>query len=133
MTTSDDVPVDLLVVACPVCLGSAAAPPELAGRPVRCPLCAAGYVVPIPPAETSVPAGRTTHEAGGFVLPDAVAGDAIRPAGDPAIRLVVSAEEGLAQRSKLAARDRRRSRRNLVLAVVGSLILAVLVYLLGGR
>lgn len=133
MTTSDDVPIELLVVACPVCLGSAAAPLGLAGRPVRCPLCAAGYVVPTPPVESSAADARPAADAGGLVLPDPVAIEEFRPAGDPAIPLVVSERDGIAQRSKLAARDRRRSRRNLALAVVGSLILAALVYLLGGR
>ena len=132
MSTSEEVAAELLVVACPTCLGSAAASLALVGRPVRCPLCAAGYLVPAPPSEPSATAAAPAA-ALGMVIPDP---DAVMegPApGDPAIPLVVGEREGITQRAKLAARDRRRSRRNIMLAVVGSLILAVLVYLLGGR
>lgn len=133
MSTSEDVAVDLLVVACPTCLGSAAAPMTLVGRPVRCPLCAAGYLVPPPPPEKDLPAATPAAASIGVVMPDPDTVEGIRSPRDPAIPLVVSEGDDITQRSKLAARDRRRARRNLSLAVVGSLILAALVYLLGGR
>jgi len=52
----------LLAVACPECQVALAAERSRAGHPACCPLCRAGFVVPVPPRPRAAESGFTDGE-----------------------------------------------------------------------
>lgn len=93
----------LLAVSCPACHAALAAERALVGTPGRCPVCRAGFMVPLPPRP------RPQVSAG-----------------------AESTDEEL-RRLEREGKSRRRARRNLVMLLSGIAILLVIVLTLGTR
>jgi len=142
MTAS--VPGPLFVVACPACGGRCAVGAGMAGAAARCPLCAAGFRVPVPSA-ASVQSARTPESAA--ALPTPVARDAAISEPAPTFEVpdhVLAPNEPVQElqfreptaktigfgattielrRLTPAAREARRRRRNVLLLLGGGAIL----------
>ena len=106
----------LLAVACPSCHGVVAAPAALAGRAARCPICAGGFLVPLPPPpEPPRPRGELDFD-------------------EPA-NTTIEADGSLIELRRLTPEERaaRRARRNLLMLLLGVGILMTIVLTLGRR
>jgi hypothetical protein len=150
-------PEQLFAVACPGCRATVAVDRGLVGDAARCPLCAAGFLVPdpgpAPPAERVSPPSPADRAHDVIPAPAASGAAAAPPEAAPA-RLVppaddqpgrapreeplphpVGADVGAAPDRRLAKdeRSRRRSRRTLVIMIGGITILLALAATLGRR
>lgn len=149
----------LFVVECPTCRAAVAVKRTRAGSAAACPACSAGFLVPepqLPGADFRGPAAGTMNAPpppvamesqdrdgapDGFAAPTAA--DLVEtspPVTDPALRfrepvlLAGTGDDAVAVR-RLSPEERRlrRTRRNVVILLVGGAILAALTFALGGR
>jgi hypothetical protein len=106
----------LLAVACPSCHGAIAAPAWLAGRAAQCPICAGGFLVPLPPPpEPPKPRGELEFD-------------------DPANKTIMG-DEGVIELRRLTPEEQaaRRARRNVLMLLSGVVILMTIAIALGRK
>lgn len=106
----------LLAVACPWCRGAIAVSAELAGQAAGCPICARGFLVPLPPPpEPPRPRGELEFD-------------------EPAAK-TIEAGDGVIELRRLTPKEQaaRRARRNLLMLLSGMAILTAIVLALGRK
>jgi hypothetical protein len=106
----------LLAVACPWCHGAIAVSAALAGQAAGCPICAGGFIVPLPPPpDFSRPRDELEF--------------------DEPPQTMIEADGGLIELRRLAPKERaaRRARRNVLMLVSGMAILITIVLTLGRK
>lgn len=129
-------PEPLIAIACPGCSVAVAVGVVFLGQAAECPLCGSGFRVPSPdpgtqqlPATSNVPAAPQLP-----ATPDSPAAMRPRLAFDEPVTTVSSGDAIIPlRRLTPAEKASRRTRRNLIMMLVGVSILMAIVLLLGTK
>jgi hypothetical protein len=112
----------LLAVACPSCHGALAVTTVLAGEAAQCPLCANGFLVPVPLPPVAAPLEQPPQPRGELEFAEPVP-------------TTIAGAEGVIELRRLTPEEKaaRRSRRNAIMLLTGVSILMMIVLLLGTK
>lgn len=138
---------ELFAVACPRCAAALAVSDDLVGAAANCPVCQATFLVPEPELPPPPPASRGTAADGATTPVDPVWREMspmlAEAAAQPAERhrnlefrepvSTLETEDGTVELRRLSDEEKRlrRSRRNIIMLLVGTTILIVLTAILG--
>lgn len=136
----------LLAVACPSCHGALAVAAGLAGGAARCPLCAGGFLVPLPepvpaavplpvPEPGEMPVDPAAESAPVSAQPPAAA---LQPRGEWEFQepvKTIGSGDAVIELHRLTPREKaaRRARRNLIMLLLGVSILMAIVLIFGTK